>query len=520
MSRKFLIFLIFLILILLLITASIDLSIASAEAQKRMASETAEPEETEADLKEFQAAIENMNISWNADDPRTEAERLKALFEFMTETYAGVDAFGISQSALKGNLITRSLWGDLNQIIGRQIGLVLWPENEKAPAYGMSPSQTSDQSLVYTSNCLMCHMAEIDGVAYFGAGNKIFDEKKLVDMAIKATNSLGRTLIKATSQEKEKLYRVNQILKSHRHDKTNPLTRGRSTAFVRSHIELYRGANSSKLPPTAEVGRGDSKVPPLWHYIAKRDFQRWYLDGSFRGDVPMMASSMELAKGRSMRELDEMAIPKIKEQFESLVAYIRPPKYPYDIDANLAEKGKALFYSEEIGCYKCHGSYDRNGNVHWTGAHVNVGTDETRLEIVSDGYIEAFNHSPLASEFKLIKSEGYAAVPLTGVWANFPYLHNGSVPTLYHLLSPQAERPKIFHVLSAKHFDPEKVGQKLFPDDLNQKVLESKLMKKYGDNRDWFNVDRKGCKNVGHDFWSRIKTDSNRKALIEYLKTL
>lgn len=111
-------------------------------------------------------------------------------------------------------------------------------------------------------------------------------------------------------------------------------------------------------------------------------------------------------------------------------------------------------------------------------------------------------------------------LPLTGVWANFPYLHNGSVPTLYHLLSPEAERPKMFHVLSAKHFDPEKVGQKLFPDDLNQNVLESELMKKYGDNRDWFNVDRKGCKNVGHDFWSRIKTDSNRKALIEYLKTL
>ena len=33
-------------------------------------------------------------------------------------------------------------------------------------------------------------------------------------------------------------------------------------------------------------------------------------------------------------------------------------------------------------------------------------------------------------------SEGYAATPLTGVWANYPYLHNGSVPTLHHLLGP------------------------------------------------------------------------------------
>ena len=41
-------------------------------------------------------------------------------------------------------------------------------------------------------------------------------------------------------------------------------------------------------------------------------------------------------------------------------------------------------------------------------------------------------------------SEGYAATPLTGVWANFPYLHNGSVPTLHDLLGPASERPKIF----------------------------------------------------------------------------
>ena len=31
---------------------------------------------------------------------------------------------------------------------------------------------------------------------------------------------------------------------------------------------------------------------------------------------------------------------------------------------------------------------------------------------------------------------------------------------------------------------------------------------------------RPGCGNQGHDFWRRIKTDANRRALIEYLKTL
>ena len=38
---------------------------------------------------------------------------------------------------------------------------------------------------------------------------------------------------------------------------------------------------------------------------------------------------------------------------------------------------------------------------------------------------------------------GYNALPLGGIWAQAPYLHNGSVPTLYHLLVP-GERPHTF----------------------------------------------------------------------------
>src|SRR3954466_7506420 len=39
----------------------------------------------------------------------------------------------------------------------------------------------------------------------------------------------------------------------------------------------------------------------------------------------------------------------------------------------------------------------------------------------------------------------YVAPPLAGVWATAPYLHNGSVPTLWHLMHP-AERPTAFDV--------------------------------------------------------------------------
>jgi hypothetical protein len=41
----------------------------------------------------------------------------------------------------------------------------------------------------------------------------------------------------------------------------------------------------------------------------------------------------------------------------------------------------------------------------------------------------------------------YAARPLYGIWAAAPYLHNGSVPTLYDLLLPRSSGPR--HLRSA-----------------------------------------------------------------------
>ena len=40
------------------------------------------------------------------------------------------------------------------------------------------------------------------------------------------------------------------------------------------------------------------------------------------------------------------------------------------------------------------------------------------------------------------RNRNYRARPLNGVWATAPYLHNGSVPSLYWMLKPAAERPE------------------------------------------------------------------------------
>jgi len=51
----------------------------------------------------------------------------------------------------------------------------------------------------------------------------------------------------------------------------------------------------------------------------------------------------------------------------------------------------------------------------------------------------------------------YKARPLNGIWATGPYLHNGSVRTLYQLLLPPAEREARFYV-GSREFDPVEVG--------------------------------------------------------------
>ena len=52
---------------------------------------------------------------------------------------------------------------------------------------------------------------------------------------------------------------------------------------------------------------------------------------------------------------------------------------------------------------------------------------------------------------------GYKARPLNGIWATAPFLHNGSVPSLYQLLLPVDARDKKFY-LGSKLFDPTLVG--------------------------------------------------------------
>lgn len=79
---------------------------------------------------------------------------------------------------------------------------------------------------------------------------------------------------------------------------------------------------------------------------------------------------------------------------------------------------------------------------------------------------------------------GYKPRPLGGVWATAPYLHNGSVPNLYEMLSPAYERSRTFFV-GRREFDPVKVGFVTTP---------------LSEGGFWFDTRLTGNHNTGHEF--------------------
>ncbi len=102
----------------------------------------------------------------------------------------------------------------------------------------------------------------------------------------------------------------------------------------------------------------------------------------------------------------------------------------------------------------------------------------------------------------------YESRVLHGIWATAPYLHNGSVPNLWELLTPPEQR-KPFFMVGSKKYDPVNVGyvtdESPFKDSGKLVVSGSGV--------------QPGNSNAGHDFGTKLP-DDEKWQLIEYLKQL
>jgi len=110
----------------------------------------------------------------------------------------------------------------------------------------------------------------------------------------------------------------------------------------------------------------------------------------------------------------------------------------------------------------------------------------------------------------------YRARPLGGLWSTPPFLHNGSVPSLYQMLLPADRRDKTFYV-GSREFDPKNVG-----------YSTAKLKGGFEFRTDQPDDPHPGNSNAGHEFRNTPGkgvigpelSDEDRWAIIEYLKTL
>jgi hypothetical protein len=196
----------------------------------------------------------------------------------------------------------------------------------------------------------------------------------------------------------------------------------------------------AKLPDAEIIGVSD--LPSIWQQ-RKREGMELHWDGN-NDSVEERNKSASLGAGVTPATLD---VPNV-ERIEEWLLDLEPPPYPYEIDADLAASGKAQY---DKLCANCHGKDGRNFEGEAVGKIVPIdaiGTDRRRLDSFTSAL--AANQNTLYAGYpwrfsRFKKTNGYANMPLDGIWLRGPYLHNGSVPTLRDLLEAPQNRPAVFY---------------------------------------------------------------------------
>lgn len=253
------------------------------------------------------------------------------------------------------------------------------------------------------------------------------------------------------------------------------------------------------IPADERIGTVD--FPSVWNQ-APRDGMELQWDGN-NPSLRERNVSASFGAGATRESVD---LPRIG-RIERWLAALPPPPYPDEVDRSQLTRGEAVY---RAACSRCH---DLGGaDVGRVVPIDQLGTDRHRL----DSYTPKFNGLLLAygdgyswdfQHFR--KTNGYANTPLDGIWARAPYLHNGSVPTLWDLLTPAERRPATFY-RGHGVLDPEGLGVRGDVEEVN------------GRPSFLFNTTLPGNGNGGHtgEPYGTELHDDDKRALIEYLKTL
>jgi len=271
------------------------------------------------------------------------------------------------------------------------------------------------------------------------------------------------------------------------------------------------------IPMTAPVS-----IPHLFEYA---DFHWVHWDGNTTSVMERdYAQAIALGADHIPETLSSTVLPQNVIELEHTARKLKAPVWPTEIlgeiDESQAELGQQLFAQH---CLSCHEKESLTPVDE-------IGTDPLRavnfatLSLDGKSYAQILSevggavakkslsdHAVSADDMSLIarstapewrNTRAYQSRPLAGIWASPPYLHNGSVPTLWDLLQRPADRPREFAV--GRELDEKKVGI-----DITRQ----------GEGAWLFQADQTGNDNAGHNYGTGL-SDNEKWSLVEYMKTL
>lgn len=376
-------------------------------------------------------------------------------------------------------------------------------------SYGLTerPGDPTDRPLQYVvdsqqrwvMNCFACHGGSVYGRTLPGAPNNLYQLQSLTEDVRSAKLRMGKPL---THMD------VGSIFM--------PLgsTVGTTNAVMFGVALMnYRDAelNVHSLRPAPRMVHHDMDPPAWWLFHRKT---RLYADGfAEKGARGLMQFMLVRENGPEQFKAWESDFTDVYAFIES----IRPPKYSGTVDGPLADRGRLAFNAH---CAQCHGTYAGAGATEPANYPERlipieeIGTDRVRLDSLTTQHRVNYGKSwfaHLGQQETWPDPQGYMAPPLDGIWASAPYLHNGSVPTLWHMLHP-GQRPTVW-TRSRIELDEHRVGLKV--EELNE--LPSSITQR--DRRLYFDTRAFGKSKVGHTFPDQL-TEEERTAVLEYLKSI
>jgi mono/diheme cytochrome c family protein len=372
-------------------------------------------------------------------------------------------------------------------------GFIRSPEHPDGAPLGAVPVGTDGWAM----NCLACHGGKVAGLVMAGLPNTHYAFQTVTDDLREARNrarGVKPSLLEAAA------YKMAPPM-SRSNGSTNAQT---FSVLVCSSRDLDMNIARKPIPKFKNY---DLDPPPLWNTKKK---QNLYIDGYLK-KTPRAIMQFVLTEDNSGEEVRgwEGDFADVLAWIESLQA----PKYPFAIDTELAARGKPIF---EQSCSECHGTYGPGGEYPEVRVPIeDVATDKARLDGMPVEHRRFMRDSWLGyyGKHEVVENpDGYVAPPLDGVWASAPYFHNGSVPTLWHVMHAD-KRPRVWK-RTEDGYDQSRVGVEVSElDAVPSTATDAAAKLRYFDTRLY------GKSAGGHTFPEKLSEDE-KTAVLEYLKTL